>query len=325
MSYTQTELLNSNFSFSGQGMFDGILKPDIYVLAGSSKTGKSILATTMANSIASGEPFLNKKMVQGKVIYFDNDNYDFETKDRLKALNMTDTDSIIYEFDKSKSIWDISKYLKGMSNIKEFRLVIIDSYIGLDEINSSDDSYKEIYPIIKELRDLMIELNLICFILHHTKKGKENFEQDNMLGSKALSGATTGTFLLKVKNEFDNVGELRIILRNHKEIIPIHKDMNSPEWKIDNQIERISSDIDTNILKIINTVVGSKENTIQGTCQELTKLCFLDINPNYLFKFLKQNEYVLSENHVSFSQIRTSKKRIISIVYCPDDSMTVDL
>ena len=98
MSYTQTELLNSNFSFSGQGMFDGILKPGIYVLAGSSKTGKSILATTMANSIASGEPFLNKKMVQGKVIYFDNDNYDFETKDRLKALNMTDTDSIIYEF-----------------------------------------------------------------------------------------------------------------------------------------------------------------------------------------------------------------------------------
>lgn len=54
MSYTQTELLNSNFSFSGQGMFDGILKPGIYVLAGSSKTGKSILATTMANSIASG-------------------------------------------------------------------------------------------------------------------------------------------------------------------------------------------------------------------------------------------------------------------------------
>lgn len=149
MSYTQTELLNSNFSFSGQGMFDGILKPGIYVLAGSSKTGKSILATTMANSIASGEPFLNKKMVQGKVIYFDNDNYDFETKDRLKALNMTDTDSIIYEFDKSKSIWDISKYLKGMSNIKEFRLVIIDSYIGLDEINSSDDSYKEIYPSLK--------------------------------------------------------------------------------------------------------------------------------------------------------------------------------
>lgn len=325
MYYTQTELLNSTFSFNGQGMFDGILKPGIYVLAGSSKTGKSILATTMANSIAFGKTFLNKKMIQGKVIYFDNDNYDFETKDRLNALNMPNTDSIIYEFDRSRSICNISKYLKEIPNINDFRLVIIDSYIGLDEINSSDDSYKEIYPIIKELRDLMIELKLICFILHHTKKGKENFEQDNMLGSKALSGATTGTFLLKVKNEFDNVGELRIILRNHKEIIPIHKDLNSPEWKLDIEIERITSDIDTNILKIINTVVGSKECMIEGTCQELTKLCFLDINPNYLFKFLKQNEYILSENHVSFSQSRTSKRRIISINYCPDDSMTVNL
>ena len=41
MSYTQTELLNSNFSFSGQGMFDGILKPGIYVLAGSINTSNN--------------------------------------------------------------------------------------------------------------------------------------------------------------------------------------------------------------------------------------------------------------------------------------------
>ena len=55
-------------------------------------------------------------------------------------------------------------------------------------------------------------------------------DQDNLLGSRALSGATTGTLLLSVRNEFDKHGELKLILRNKKTVFKIKKDENDINW-----------------------------------------------------------------------------------------------
>ena len=44
MPITQEELLNKVFKAEGQEIFGGILRPGLYVLAGTSKVGKSIIA-----------------------------------------------------------------------------------------------------------------------------------------------------------------------------------------------------------------------------------------------------------------------------------------
>ena len=223
MLITQKELLEKQFKADGREIFGGILKPGLYVLAGTSKVGKSMIATTMANCIAKGKDFLGKSMPQGKVIYFDNDNYDFETKSRIISLNLSGIDEVLYEFDESKSIEVINEVLINIKNINDYRLVIIDSYVGLEEVIITKDNYFEVYPVLKKLRDYIVSKNLVGIVIHHTKKGKEKLDQDNLLGSKALSGATTGTLLLSVRNEFDRHGQLKLILRNNKSVIKSKK------------------------------------------------------------------------------------------------------
>ncbi|WP_418766124.1 AAA family ATPase [Longibaculum muris] len=322
MPITQKELLEKEFKSEGVNLFGGLLNPGLYVLAGTSKVGKSMVATTMANCVAQGIDFFGKSMPKGKVIYFDNDNYDFETKNRIISLNLSGTNEILYEFNDSKSIYDINERLNQIVDMEKYKLIIIDSYVGLDEVISSNDSYYEVYPILKELRDIVVKKNLICILIHHTKKNKERIDQDNLIGSKALSGATTGTLLLSVRNEFDTHGELKLILRSNKSIIKIKKDEKNINWILDTDEYSITEEIPKNILLLINTVVSLEKHELVGTCQEIVQKTKMELNPNYLTKYLKQNKPYLDENHITFINDRNGQKRIIKIVYHENDKMT---
>lgn len=57
MPITQRELLEKNFKSEAQELFSWLLRPDIYVLVGASKIGKSIVITSMANCVAHGTVF----------------------------------------------------------------------------------------------------------------------------------------------------------------------------------------------------------------------------------------------------------------------------
>ncbi len=320
MPITQKELLEKEFKSEGVNLFGGLLRPGLYVLAGSSKVGKSMIATTIANCVARGNDFLGRPMPKGKVIYFDNDNYDFETKSRIISLNLSGTNEVLYEFNDSKSIYDINERLAQISDIEKYKLIIIDSYVGLDEVISSNDSYYEVYPILKELRDIVVKKSLICILIHHTKKNKERIDQDNLIGSKALSGATTGTLLLSVRNEFDTHGELKLILRNNKSIIKIKKDEKNINWVLDTDEQTVTEEIPKNILQLINAVVGLEKHELIGTCQEIVQKSKMELNPNYLTKYLKQNKRYLDENHITFTNDRTGQKRTIKIIYHKDEN-----
>lgn len=320
MPITQKELLEKEFKSEGVNLFGGLLRPGLYVLAGSSKVGKSMIATTMANCVAQGNDFLGRPMPKGKVIYFDNDNYDFETKSRIVSLNFSGTNEVLYEFNDSKSIYDINERLSQIPDIEKYKPIIIDSYVGLDEVISSNDSYYEVYPILKELRDIVVNKSLICILIHHTKKNKERIDQDNLIGSKALSGATTGTLLLSVRNEFDTHGELKLILRNNKSIIKIKKDEKNINWVLDTDEQTVAEEIPKNILQLINAVVGLEKHELIGTCQEIVQKSKMELNPNYLTKYLKQNKRYLDENHITFTNDRTDQKRTIKIIYHKDEN-----
>lgn len=319
MSYTQTELLKKEFKSSDKSIFGGTLRPGLYVLAGGSKVGKSLIATSLANHLALGIDYLGKSMPKGKVIYFDNDNYDFETKSRVLALNFEDNDDVIYEFEKARSIYDIKNYLDNLENIDEYKLVIIDSYINLEEVAATNDNYNDIYPLVIELRDSIVKHNLVGVVSHHIRKESGKHDQDCVIGSKALTGACTGTILLSVGNEFSRVGKLKLILRNHKSVIDIKKDDQNINWILDEE-KTTSEEIPKNILCIINATVRSDRHKIEGTCQEIAQRSGIDINPNSLSRYLKDNINYLEENHIVFTLKRTSNKRLMVFEYKPNDS-----
>ena len=68
-----------------------------------------------------------------------------------------------------------------------------------------------------------------------------------------------------------------------------------------------------NILQLINAVVGLEKHELIGTCQEIVQKSKMELNPNYLTKYLKQNKRYLDENHITFTNDRTGQKRTIKI------------
>lgn len=97
-SYTQEELLKIDFKDVDKGILGGLLRSGLYIMGASSKIGKTMIATSIANAVANGTDYLGKSNRKSKVVYFDNDNYDYEAKNRVLALKLAATPNIRYVF-----------------------------------------------------------------------------------------------------------------------------------------------------------------------------------------------------------------------------------
>lgn len=314
--YTQEELLNTEFNNADRGILGGLIKNGLYIMGANSKIGKSMIATALANAVANGTEYLGKTNRKGKVIYYDNDNYDYEVKARIQALGLGKNSNIRYVFgEDARSLQDIKNDIKySLQGIEEYSLVIIDSFIGLREFLTVDDNYKNIYPILKDFRNFIVERNLACIFLHHIKKGY-GIGQDLLLGTKALSGATTGTIIVNVANEFSTVGKIEFMLRHKKEIIPIKKDSNQIGWILADDEDDVVEEIPKNILNLINSVIVKENHQLLGTAQEIVQKAKMEINPNALYKYLVKNEIILKQNGIVFEKKRTHEHRKILVKY----------
>ena len=188
--------------------------------------------------------------------------------------------------------------------------MIIDSFIGLDEFIEEDQSYQKLYPVIKDLRDFIIERGLVCIILHHTKKG-EATGQDKLIGSKAMTGATTGTIIINVATEFSKTGTLEFILRHKKDSIPIKKDVDDINWILGEDEEDGMEEIPRNILNLINAVVSRESKEIKGTAQEGVNETKMEVNPFSLFKYLVKHKEILEQNYIYFEKGKSGKRFIL--------------
>lgn len=312
--YTQEELLNKQFNNTDTGILGGLLKTGLYIMGANSKVGKTMIATTLANAVATGTEYLGKPNSKGKVIYYDNDNYDFEAKSRIQALGLSPNPNIKYVFGReANSLREIRMKLEFGS--ERFNLVIIDCFINLDDFAAMNIDYQTVYPIIKDFRDFIVKMNLICIILHHTKKGSA-VGQDRLLGPKAMSGATTGSIIINVEDEFSTMGNLEFILRHKKEIIPIIKDEKGIGWdRLKDDTEIINEEIPKNLLMLINSVVSNSNHELIGSAQELVQKTKMEINPCCLYKYLVKYQRILNQNGIEFEKKRTHSSRQIIVKY----------
>ena len=96
--YTQTELLENDFQIVNKGVLDDLLINGLYILGATSKIGKSMIATKLANAVGEGSEYLGRHNEKSRVIYFDNDNYEHETKARLLALELSSNENVSFVF-----------------------------------------------------------------------------------------------------------------------------------------------------------------------------------------------------------------------------------
>lgn len=312
--------MNYDFKESNQDVLEGLLKPGLYILAGPSKVGKSMIVTSLANAVANGTSYLGRNTHQGIVIYFDNDNYASQTQNRLEALNLKESNQLIYNFEDARSFNGMRNYIIYSldDQLTNLRMVVIDCYANFHDLNDID-RYTDNYSFLKKISNFAMEYALCIILVHHTKKGNL-VGQDALLGSRALSAATSGTITIEIENDFATNAVLAFNLRHLKEKIQIKKDNRGINWILNEDAETIEDHINPNVLSIIHTLAKLPSKQLEGSCQELSARINYTENPKGLYRFLERQRDTLSENNVTFNKTRNGQKRQISLELKDDDT-----
>ena len=183
---------------------DLICTRGLSMLAGTDNTGKSILATQLAISVAMGVPFLHFQvpiprkvlllqfemddgMVQQrvpKILKFYSNNYPEKLKNlsNLKTVMKRDLGELF------KDKWDSLKGNLQANRRDQYDLVIVDNlYTASSQDLSSNDQAKEVISIIRSLIDTFGVSFMV--INHHNKPGGDSFnlKKEHIRGGKILT------------------------------------------------------------------------------------------------------------------------------------------
>ncbi len=183
-------------------LVEGILPSGGFsVLASKPKVGKSTLARNLALCTAQGEPFFNREVNKGPVIYYALEEKRSEVKRHFKDLGSTgEEDIFIYTggtpVDAIKQIREVAETLKP-------GLIIIDPLFRLTRIKDGND-YAQVTlalePLLRLARDT--ESHVLC--VHHTNKGQQQ-GGDSVLGSTAIFSSVDTLMIMKRHENYRTV------------------------------------------------------------------------------------------------------------------------
>ncbi|NJO63576.1 MAG: AAA family ATPase [Richelia sp. RM2_1_2] len=196
---------------------------EMVILAGSPKSGKTLMAVDAAFAIATGEDdFLGLRPQRGKVLLISNDENARSTRSKLLKRGFRRNDNLELLFD-----WNISQLYELEQLLDEYRpnVVIIDSLKSITA-NSAEisENSAEFANNIYLLKSLFNQYNAASILIHHTNKCKDAMGVHKLRGSTAIAGAVWGTWQLEQvpKPDPDNNNKLIIDPADPKRTLAVH-------------------------------------------------------------------------------------------------------
>lgn len=195
------------------------------MIAGEPKTYKSVIATDMAVSVASGKPFLGRYKVNhpGPVMYIQEENSPWLVKDRItkiatsrgalkgeakytaghlevkmpQDLPLYFLNNMGFDFTNEEDKQFLEDSIKGIKPV----LIIFDPlYLMLG--GKDENSSKDIRPVLNWLLHLRYEYKTSVIVIHHwNKAGKSGRGGQRMLGSVLFHGWVESAMYTRVVNE----------------------------------------------------------------------------------------------------------------------------
>ena len=311
-----------------RAMVEGLFPRGLTVLAGTSKIGKSWMMLDLAISVASGTPFLGRKVMQSGVLYYCLEDTEYRIQDRMYDLADDPPPSLYFSIKSEKLgsgfIKDIKEILRNHSEIE---LIIIDT---LQKVRKSDDgsgsgSYGKDYEDISKLKELADLNDKVVVVVHHLRKQDDKFDPFNEIsGSTGISGASDTNMVLK-KPEGSKTAELYIRGRDIEEKKLI-LEFKHPRWHIIEELgakELAEESIPVALYRIANLVrdVGSWS----GSASELLEVIEDEsVAPNKLMQKITRYYYdVFHPMGVSYEQKKEAKMRRITLIYNPAEDTTL--
>jgi KaiC/GvpD/RAD55 family RecA-like ATPase len=170
---------------------------EMVILAGSPKSGKTLMAIDAAFAIATGEDdFLGIRPQRGKVLLISNDENERSTRSKLlkRGFRLGD-DNLDVIFN-----WTIAQMYELEEVLDKFRpdIVIIDSLKSITAHNDKiSENSAEFANSIYALKNLLNQYKAASILIHHTSKNKDAMGVAKLRGSSAIAGAVWGTWQLE--------------------------------------------------------------------------------------------------------------------------------
>jgi hypothetical protein len=302
---------------------DTILPYGLFILAGSSKVGKSWLALDMSNCVAAGDNFWNYPTTQGDVLYLALEDSNKRLQNRLSKISKKN------DFHKPTDIHFVTKAQKlgcGLSEqIKGFlfdypytKLIIVDTLHHIRNHNGLIGTYSNDYNDMDALRKIIGEYKLSMLLITHNHKSEESDPVNRVYGSAGLTGAVDGIFVIEKRNRAGDTAKLTITNRDTESFeFELQFDRLSCRWLLVRDFgENITED--EMLFEAISTLLDQKQ-TWSGTATELCEaLSALDpsllISPITLSKTLKaKQEFFRSAHKIICVFKRTKAVRLIEL------------
>lgn len=237
--YSLDEFMNASFP-SGEIIVEGLLRTqELQLLVATAKTGKSYLAINLALQVARGLPFLTEFPTRrSRVLIWQTEIAGARMRERLDGMfskcgygDIGESVHIILERQKFSTSEGLS-YLKGVINSIKPDLLILDPLYTLHDLD--ENSSKDMAPFLTNLREVMIENNLACLLVHHQgKRGEKSSNRQTghqSRGSSSIADVPDGTWSLD-RRDLTGTAILSFELRNHKAPSAIQLTLSDNWWK----------------------------------------------------------------------------------------------
>ena len=310
---------------------DTILPHGLFILAGSSKIGKSWLALDVGVAVATGDNLWDFSSEQGTALYLALEDNHRRLQDRLDKIGAGGLD--VSRLKLSTAAFGISSGLIEQAHnfIAEYpdtRLIIIDTLELIRDTENDKSIYACDYRDMTLLREITGKHDLTLLLIHHTRKMHDDDPLNMLSGSTGLVGATDGVFVLEKEARTSNRAKLTIANRDTEGFcFSLEFDPEKCKWRFFGNHEATSEEApgerDEWLCLLIDDFVG---DGWRGTATELCEVLkaadpAADATPLNISKQLKANATRFKEEFgivVGFERNRNS--RTITLVR---DGLTV--
>lgn len=210
------------------------------ILAGSPKSGKTLLAIDVAFAVATGESaFLKEAVTQGRVLIISADESPHSTKTKLikRGFRRSDASNV-----QVMTNFDLRQMKALEERLEVFRptLVIIDSLKRIAHGQQVSENSAEFADSIYTIKELLTAYKAAGILIHHTSKNQEAMGVDKIRGSSAIAGAAWGIWQLDhiPKPDPNNKKKLIIDPKDPKRVLSVFpRDAEGQQLRIELDLE----------------------------------------------------------------------------------------
>lgn len=219
---TLKDLLENQEDYRPEAVVSGLINhKELILLSAQAKTGKSLLSMNLALAVASGKLFLGRfEVTPGPVMIIQTEVSEYFLAERVKSMlsnePCNDFTTQIIVASGSFKIDEGMDSLKELIDVHHPKLLILDPFYTLH--TKDENSASEMAPVLQALRDLVLETNIACVLIHHQGKRGEKTSSStpghSHRGSSAFADVPDGSLSLTKKP--DGTFTLHAELRNQK-------------------------------------------------------------------------------------------------------------